>query len=268
MSQDNIADPSKPSPGRMYDYYLGGNHNFEVDRQVADQVLKIIPFTVKFVRMQRWALQDIAVELSERRGYDVIIDFASGLPTNDHIHHKVPKGTTVIYSDVDPVVVEYAREILKDNTPNVYFFQADARHPEELLARPEVEKILAGRRKVGLIYWGVSIFLPDESISHAVRYLYDWAAPGSCLVFNAQGANANPEDPATKQSKQIYEQMGQNCFLRTLEEYYELLKPWQPDAKGFIPLLEWHGFEQSELGKEDVAAFGPMGGGYGTYLTK
>ena len=40
MPEDNIVDASKPSAGRMYDYYLGGNHNFEVDRQAADQVLK------------------------------------------------------------------------------------------------------------------------------------------------------------------------------------------------------------------------------------
>ncbi len=267
MSQDNIADPTKPSPGRMYDYYLGGNHNFEVDRQSAEQVLKIMPFAAKFARLQRWALQDIAVELSERRGYDVIIDFASGLPTNDHIHHKVPKGTTVIYSDVDPVVVEYAHDILKD-TSNVYFFQADACHPEELLGRPEVEKILAGRRKVGFVYWGVSVFFSDEAISHAARYLYDWAVPGSCLAFNAQAAGMDVENAAVQQVYEIYKRMGQSAFHRPLEYYWELLKPWQPEAEGFIPLLEWHGFDQSELGKEDAAAFGPMGGGYGAYLTK
>jgi hypothetical protein len=205
--------------------------------------------------------------LSERRGYDVIIDFASGLPTNDHIHHKVPQGTTVIYSDHDPVVVEYAREILQ-NTPNVYFFQSDASKPEDLLNRPEVEKILAGRRKVGFVYWGISVFLPDEDISHAARYIYDWAAPGSCLAFNAQMADINPEDPGIKEGIQLYKQIGQSTFPRPLKQYYELLKPWQPGAKGFIPLLEWHGFDQSELGKENATVYGPMGGGYGAYLIK
>lgn len=267
MSQDNIVDASKPSAGRMYDYFLGGNHNFEVDRQAGDQVLKIMPFVAKTARLQRWTLQDIAVELGERRGYDVIIDFASGLPTMDHIHYKVPKGTIMIYSDYDPVVVEYARDILKE-TPNVYFFQADASKPEELLNRPEVEKILAGRRKVGFVYWGISSFLPDKDISHAVRYLYDWAAPGSCFAFNPQGAGANPEDPALQQVLQLYKQMGQNFFIRSLKEYQELLKPWQFDARGFIPLLEWHGFDESEMGEEGIQVFGPMGGFYGAYLTK
>ncbi len=267
MSQDNVADLSKPSPGRMYDYWLGGNHNFDVDRQAAEQVLKILPFSAKSSRLQRWALQDIAIELGERRGYDLIIDFASGLPTMDHIHIKVPKGTTVVYSDYDPVIVEYARDILKD-TPNSYFFQADARHPEELLARPEIEEILNGRRKVAFVYWGISGFLADEDISHAAQFLYDWSAPGSCLAFEALGADMNLEDPAVIQLLKIYEQMGQKPFLRTLKQYRELIKPWQPDQQDFISLLQWHGFDQSELGREDKAAFGPMGGQYGAYLIK
>ena len=267
MPKDNIVDTSKPSAGRMYDYVLGGNHNFEVDRQAAKQVLELLPFTTKFVRLQRWALQDIAAELTEKRGFDVIIDFASGMPTNDHIHYKVPKGTTVIYSDYDPVVVEYAHEILKD-TVSAYFFSSDATRPEELITRPEVEKILAGRRKVAFVYWGVGAFLSDDGIAHAMRYLYDWAAPGSCLAFNAMAAGFDPNDPAIVQLVKIYDQMGQHPYIRSLERYQELIQPWKLDDKGFVSLLEWHGFDQSELGKEDVKAFGPMGGGYGAYLTK
>jgi hypothetical protein len=267
MPQDNIIDTSKPSAGRMYDYWLGGNHNFEVDRQAADQVTKAVPFIPKFLRLQRWALQDIAGVLTKEHGYDVIIDFASGLPTADHIHYKVPEGTTVIYSDYDPVVAEYSHELLK-NTTNVYFFDADARHPEELLHRPEVEKILGTRRKVAFVFWGVAVFLKDEEIAPAMRYIYDWAAPGSCLAFNAQGAGVDPEGPGMAETNRIYNQMGQPFHFRSLKRYEELVQPWKLDAQGFVPLLEWHGFDQSELGKEDTETFGPMGGGYGGYLYK
>src|SRR4029453_14753104 len=156
MSTESIIDTSRPSAGRIYDYILGGHHNFEVDRQAAEQVIKLIPFLPKAMRLQRWCLQDLALELTEKRGFDIVIDFASGLPTNDHIHHVVPRGTTVIYSDYDPVVVEYGREILSD-TANTYYFQADARRPEELLNRPEVQGILDGRRDIALIHWGISL---------------------------------------------------------------------------------------------------------------
>jgi hypothetical protein len=31
----------RPSAARMYDYYLGGHHNFQIDRQVADQAITL-----------------------------------------------------------------------------------------------------------------------------------------------------------------------------------------------------------------------------------
>ena len=82
MTTESIIDTSRPSAGRIYDYILGGHHNFEVDRQAADQIISLIPFLPKAMRLQRWCLQDLAVELTEKRQYDVIVDFASGLPTN------------------------------------------------------------------------------------------------------------------------------------------------------------------------------------------
>jgi hypothetical protein len=219
------------------------------------------------MRLQRWPLQDIALELSEKRGFDVILDFASGLPTNDHIHQNVKPGTTVIYSDFDPVVIEYSHDILK-NAPNIYFFQSDSRRPEELVNNPEVKKILGGRRRIAFVYWGVSLFLSDKEITHAVKFLYDWAAPGSCLVFNAQAAGVNIQDPAMIKVVNIYEQMGSHLIFRSLKQYEKLIKPWKMEKAGFIPLLEWNGLDQSELGKDDVVSFGPMGGGYGAYLNK
>ena len=131
MPQESIIDSSRPSAGRIYDYLLGGNHNFEVDRQAAERIRQIMPSLTKVMRLQRWCLQDLAVELTERRGFDVIIDFASGLPTNDHMHVVAPEGTIIIYSDYDPVVVEYAREIL-EGISNVYYFEAAPPPPQKI----------------------------------------------------------------------------------------------------------------------------------------
>jgi hypothetical protein len=144
MSQENIADASRPNAGRMYDYSLGGSHNFEVDRKAVDQVLAFMPFASKYARLQRWALKDIAIELTQKRGYEVIIDFASGLPTADHIHYNVPEGTIVLYSDYDPITVEYAHEILGD-TPNVHYFEVNSKNPEKLLNNPQVKHLVANK---------------------------------------------------------------------------------------------------------------------------
>jgi hypothetical protein len=267
MNSESIVDSTRPSAGRIYDYLLGGYHNFEVDRQAAEQVVKLIPFLPKVMRLQRWCLQDLGVELTEKRGFDIVVDFASGLPTNDHLHHVVPKGTTVIYSDFDPVVVEYAREILAD-TPDVYFFLADARRPEELLNRAEVAAILGGRRQVALVYWGISGFLNDEELSYAARSLYNWSDAGSYWTFNAQAADSDDNDPGTIATREIYARMGSAFHLRSMERILQLLQPWHPDENGPISLREWHGLDQREMSQQDLASSAPEGGGYGIYLVK
>ncbi len=267
MPQESIIDTSRPNAGRIYDYLLGGSHNFEVDRQAAEQIVKLLPFLPKAMRLQRWCLQDIAGELTEKRGYDVIIDFASGLPTNDHMHVVAKPGTTVIYSDYDPVVVEYAHQILA-GTPNVYYFQADVRRPDELLHRPEVQEILKGRRDVALVAWGVSLFISNDDLARAAQALAAWAGKGSCWAFHAQGAVDPPTDPGAVQAMKMYERMGSPMTYRPLEKFRELLQPWRPDGQDFVSLLDWHGFDQSIMAQEDKSAWGQAGGNYGAYLSQ
>ena len=88
------------------------------------------------------------------------------------------------------------------------------------------------------------------------------------MAFNAQAAGVNLESPAVIQLLKIYDQMGQKLFFRSLEKYEKLIQPWQLDEEGFIRLLDWHGFQQSELSQEDEDSWGPMGGGHGAYLVK
>ena len=265
MPEKTIADASVPNAGRIYDYLLGGHHNFDIDRQVGDKMRELMPFISKGMRLARWCLQDVARTLTVERGFDTIIDFASGLPTMDHIHTAVAPGTTVIYSDHDPVCVEYGREILGD-TPNAYYFEADCRRPEELLARSEVKEILGDNRHVAFVYWGVSMYMSDEEIAHAARTLYDWSDENSCLAFYI--GMQDPEAPATAKGIELTRQMvGEERYFRPLEVFKELVKPWRPDELGYRTMEEWHGIEVA-MSEEDLKDFGAGGGGYGVYLVK
>ena len=73
MAKESIVDASVPAAGRIYDYLLGGHHNFEVDRLAAQQLLRISPFSTKLVRLQRWCLQDLAHELAVVRGLSQMV---------------------------------------------------------------------------------------------------------------------------------------------------------------------------------------------------
>ena len=264
MPEKTLLDTSVPNAGRIYDYLLGGHHNFEVDRRAGDFIKSLAPFVPKMVRMTRWCLQEIAHTLTYERGYRYIIDFASGLPTMGHIHTAVAPGTTVIYSDRDPVCVEYSKEILGD-TPNVYYFQADCRRPEELLNRPEVQEILGNNRHVAFVYWGITGFMTDEDIAHVAYVLYDWSDEGSCwAVFIGEG---NPDHPIAKRVFETYRQIGEPVYYRSLATFRELVKPWRPDEQGFRSMEEWHGLKDT-MTEEDKQVFAAGGGGYGVYLVK
>ncbi len=83
-----IEDDTRPNAGRVYDYFLGGNHNFDVDREVAAKLLQGYPILPKKLKMPD-------------EEFTQFIDFASGLPVQDHIRQIVTPGTKVIYSDKD-----------------------------------------------------------------------------------------------------------------------------------------------------------------------
>ena len=142
----SIADASRPNAGRIYDFLLGGSHNFEIDRQAAQGLLQMVPEMPQWVRLIRWFLGE-AVRRLLADGFTRFLDFASGLPTVDHIHQIAPKGTKVIYSDIDPVTVAYAQDIIKGN-PDVACVECDAGQPEKLLQSGIVKKCSASHDRL------------------------------------------------------------------------------------------------------------------------
>ncbi len=235
----SIADSGKPNPGRIYDFLLGGNHNFEVDRQAAEQVVRVMPFFPKLFKLIRWFLGEAVRRLCEE-GYSEFIDFASGLPTIDHIHEVAPAGTKVIYSDIDPVTVAYGQEIIKDN-PNARYAVCPAQKPEELLNSPLVTELFGKNRKVAIGFNGVAYFLPDEAFRRSMQILYDWAGKGSRLFLCDIGFDSPIVPPAAKEMVKLYEKLGQPIYLRSQKTFESLLKPWKAVKPGYLPLEDWVG---------------------------
>jgi hypothetical protein len=258
----NIADSSKPNAGRIYDYFLGGNHNFEIDRQAAQPVLQTSPFLPRLLRLIRWFLGEATRRLCEE-GYTKFLDFASGLPTVDHIHQVAPKGTKVIYSDIDPVTVAYANDIIGDN-PNVRYVHCDAGKPEDLLNSGVIEELFGKDRKLAIGFNGIAWFLPDEPIDRCMNVLYDWAEKGSKLFTCDADSTGLSEEAKTIMEQ--YKKFGQPFHPRTMDRLKELLKPWSVTEPGFIHLEKWMGMEK-KVTKETQDAWS-WGGIYGVLLTK
>ena len=248
-----IADSGHPSASRIYDYLLGGNHNFEVDREAAKKVVEIAPFFPQMFRLIRWFLGEATHRLCDE-GFTRFIDFASGLPTVDHIHQVAPKGTKVIYSDLDPVTVAYAQEIIAEDS-NVRYLQCDAAEPERLLNSKDVAELFGKDRKMAFGFNGIAWFLPDDAMARSLKVIYEWAEKGSKLFLCD---NDVPEMSEQSQKMvDLYENL-QRLHIRSRDKVEELIGPWTLLDPGFRPLEDWIDFDRKVTGQMSEAFGGSM----------
>src|SRR3954469_16980957 len=85
-------DIDRPSVARMYDYYLGGSHNFAADRAGADKVIAAIPDVAEGCRANRAFLHRAVAHLSAS-GIRQFLDIGSGIPTVGNVHESARLAT-------------------------------------------------------------------------------------------------------------------------------------------------------------------------------
>jgi O-methyltransferase involved in polyketide biosynthesis len=229
-----------PNAARVYDYLLGGSHNFEPDRQAAEYMSGLVPSTGKWVRKLRRFLHQSVRQLAEE-GFDRFLDLASGLPTKEHIHSTVPHAR-VVYVDNDPVVVAYGTQILGVN-PNVRYLQADIRNLAVILESPVVRAMLGDARKVAIGLNAVTCFLTDDEIREIVQTLFGWAPPGSKMFASFETKALGLMTPKMQELVDMFDRMGSPYHFLTLDKSKALIKPWNEDERGFRPLSEWLSLE-------------------------
>lgn len=180
------APQDKPSVARMYDYFLGGYHNFAIDRQAADQLTALYPDTPLVMQANRAFLRR-AVRFLVAQGVDQFLDLGSGIPTAGNVHEVAQArnpAARVVYVDIDPVAVAHSEAILEDN-PNATAIQADARQPEAILAHPEVRRLLDLDQPLAVLLVALLHFVTDDRQAYdLVRALREALAPGGYLVIS------------------------------------------------------------------------------------
>lgn len=232
-------DLTRPNTGRMVDYWLGGSHNFEIDRQLADQISRTLPIVQQQTQDAR-RMVDVSVQYFLKRGIRVLIDFGAGLPTCENTHivaHKLDPETKVVYSDIDPITVAYAQDLLRGEA-NVIYLQADATTPHLVLDSPLTRELLGDERRVGLIYLSLLHQMSDEQVRSSWQALYDWAAPGSYLAVSTASDNW-PNEPDLAAVVESYRRSNLIGYFRTPAQLQELLQPWKLTEEGIRPNTAW-----------------------------
>jgi S-adenosyl methyltransferase len=176
----------KPSAARMYDYYLGGAHNFEVDRQMAERAIAIYPEFPLIMRTNRAFLRR-AVRFLVTQGIDQFLDLGSGIPTVGNVH-EIAQATNpavrVLYADLDPIAVAHSAALLQSN-PLAGVIQADIRQPELTLQRAREQGVLNFDRPIAILLAFVLHFVTEDEVAdQIVATLRSVMTPGSFLVIS------------------------------------------------------------------------------------
>lgn len=189
------VDIDRPSAARMYDYLLGGSHNFAVDREWAHRGLAVMPDMAVMAQMNRAFLYR-AVRYLLTAGVRQFLDIGSGVPTVGNVHEvaqRVDPQARVAYVDFEPVAVAHSRAILAGN-PYATIVQEDLRRPGAILQHPQVRELLDFDQPVGLLLVAILHAIPDEDEpNQIIGRLRDALAPGSHLVIGHATADSLPE---------------------------------------------------------------------------
>lgn len=245
-------DLNRPSAARVYDYYLGGFHNFAADREMGRQAMGMWPELPVIMQANRGFLRR-AVEFLVDSGVRRFLDLGSGIPTVGNVHEVAQRGAPdarVVYVDNDAVAVEHSRAILAgdDRTTVV---QADLREPDSVLSDPAVRDLLDTDEPIAVLMVAVLHFVPEEADpAGLVAKFRDGVPAGSHLALSH--ATAGQQADRAAEHRGLYQRTPTPMTMRNRDEIagffdgYELVEPglvdlprWRPDpGEPPVPRLE------------------------------
>ncbi|MEU4191337.1 SAM-dependent methyltransferase [Kribbella sp. NPDC026611] len=237
-------DLDQPSEARLYDLFLGGKNNFEVERRLYQDVVKLAPETPQLAAAnRRWLAHAIGRMVIDGH-IGQFLDLGAGLPTLDNTHEIVARADpdgVVVYVDNDLTAVTHGQALLADYQHS-FFAEADLTDPAAVLRHPVVTEAIDLSRPVGLLLGMVLQAIPDTE--QAARIVAEYLAAVPAGSYLALTHPVNPRDGSRFASfaRSIEEKLGEafpNLRFRTPAEVGGFLTGLQLVPPGLVDLASW-----------------------------
>jgi hypothetical protein len=254
---DDVIDVSVPHSARIWNYWLGGKDNYEVDRMAGDQFREAFPAIAENALAFRGFLRRGIRYLAGESGVRQFLDVGTGLPTASNTHEvaqELAPTARIVYVDNDPLVLAHARVLLTSAPEGATdYLHADLQDTDAI--RAAASRTLDFDRPVALILSGILGHVADYDAARAIvgRFV-DALAPGSYLLV-CDGTDTNAELNAAQQ--QHNDRGAVQYHLRTPAQiggYFEGLELVEP---GIVSCPQWRPDVAGEL--KPVDAYGAVG---------
>jgi hypothetical protein len=243
------VDTKRANVARVYDYWLGGSHNFLPDQDLGRSMAAVDP-NVKAIARANRAFLGRAVRFLAASGIRQFLDIGSGIPTEGNVHEvaqRADPSARVAYVDADPAAVVYSQMMLAGN-PGAAIIEADLREPDKILARDELRRLIDLGEPVGLLLVAVLHCIRDaDDPWQAVATLRDALAPGSYLVLSHATNESQPD--VVQAAEKVYHRSAAaegrsrpRAEILRFFDGFDLLDPgltyvpqWRPDSPADVP---------------------------------
>ncbi|GAA4236428.1 SAM-dependent methyltransferase [Actinomadura meridiana] len=228
-----------PQSARIWNYWLGGTDNYEIDRVAGDQYVSLYPGIVPLARAGRYFMDRAIRFLIHERGIRQFMDCGTGLPTVDNTHEMAQRAAPeakVVYVDNDPLVLAHARALMT-GTPEgrTAYIDCDLHDPVTILSR--ASEILDLSSPVALLLVNVMGHIVDPVEARRVASgLLDGLPSGSYLILD----DCTDDNEAFNNAQRAYDDTGAIPFrLRSREFLSGYFEGLEVEAPGLVTANEW-----------------------------
>jgi SAM-dependent methyltransferase len=238
------VDTTKASIARVYDAFLNGKDNYEIDRVVVRQVRKVAPEASQMALDNRQFLIRVTRFIAGQTGVKQFLDCGSGLPTAENTHQvaqRIQPEARVVYIDNDPVVLAHGRALLEENE-QTHFVSADIFQPREVLENELVHKHLDFTEPIALFQLGtIHHYAGERPPGDIMREYIAALAPGSYVAISHFLDPETPElSPLARRLEEVFvhSPMGTGLF-RTRAEIESMFPGLELVPPGLSRCVEW-----------------------------
>jgi hypothetical protein len=259
------VDPTRASIARVYDAFLNGKDNYEIDREVLRGVQKAAPEAQDLAFENRGLLIRACRFLASQAGITQYLDCGSGLPTAENTHQVVQRlnpDSRVVYVDNDPVVLAHGRALLEEND-QTHFVAADIFQPQEILDNEVVRKHIDFTEPLALLQVGtMHHYTGERRVGDIMAEYIDALPSGSYVVASHFMDPENELSPLARRMEDIFlhSPMGSGAF-RTKAEIEDMFRGLEMVTPGVVACAEWWPDGPHLNGLSDVQRC--IGGGVG-----
>ena len=242
-------DTTVPHSARIWNYWLGGNDNYAVDREAGDEYREIFPGIAVVARTSRGFLTRAVRYLAGEAGIRQFLDIGTGLPSADNTHEvaqRIAPDSKIVYVDNDPLVLAHARALLTSSPQgDCEYLDADIRNPDAILAA--AAGLLDFTQPIALMLMGIMGHFTDDEAYPIVARLQAGLPSGSYFALY-DGASTNE---AFNQAQQGYNETGAvPYYLRSPEQFAPFFEGLELIEPGMVPVPHWRpdpGAEPAEI---------------------